>query len=94
MDSYRGVDGAGSISSVTGRVGWAQKKRRTGEEFPDDGKGRRKGLQKEDETVGETRVDIRQQKKEKEERTDPDKKDKHGSQGSSQGFPQRIDLMI
>jgi hypothetical protein len=25
---------------------------------------------------------------------DPDKKNKHGSRGSSQGVPQRIDLLI
>jgi hypothetical protein len=94
MNSYRGVDGAGSMSSITGRIGWVQKKRRTGEEFPDDGKDRRKRARKEDEGVGETRVDIREQKKEKEERMDPEKKEKHGSQGSSQGVPQRIDLLI
>lgn len=94
MDSYRGVDGAGSMSSIPGRVGWAQKKRRTGEEFPDDGKGRRRRTRNKDESAGETRVDIGEHGKENEERMDPDKKNKHGSRGSSHGVPQRIDLLI
>jgi hypothetical protein len=82
------------MSSITGRVGWAQKTRRTGEEFPDDGKGRKRQKRKEDESVGETRVDIGEQGKAKEERMDPDKKNRHGSRGSSQGVPHRIDLLI
>lgn len=94
MDSYRGVNSTGSMPSITGRVGWAQKKRRTGEKFPDEGRGGRKHTRKEDELIEETRVDIREQKKEKEKSKDPNKKNKPSSQGSSHGVLQRIDLVI
>jgi len=94
MNSYQGVDGPGSMSSITERVWQVQKKRRTGEEFPDDGKRRERKPSKEDESIPETHVDIRGQGKESEEKLDPQKKNKRGSQRSSQGVSQIIDLLI
>ena len=94
MDSYRGVGGPGSTSSIAERVWRVQKKRRTGEEFPDDGKKRGRSNRRDEDSSPETHVDIRGKGIEKEEGLDPRKKNKHDSRGSSRGVSQKIDLLI
>ena len=94
MDSYRGVGGPGSTSPIADRVWRVQKKRRTGEEFPDDGKKRGRSSRKDEDSSLETHVDIRGKGKDKEEGLDTRKKNKRNSRGPSQGVSQKIDLLI